>query len=87
MGVSLVITSANVTEIPYMEVLKIVVSAMFGFRRFIRQYWSCMLPCVLDELLLSLYAHETRRSDGEHYPLSTILLLFRHMRSVDPKCS
>ena len=30
MGVSLVITSANVTEIPYMEV---VVSAMFGFRR------------------------------------------------------
>ena len=51
MGISLVITSANVTEIPYMEVLKIVVSAMFGFRRFIRQYWSCMLPCVLNELL------------------------------------
>ena len=37
MGVSLVITSANVTEIPYyMKVLKIVVSAMFGFRRFIQ---------------------------------------------------
>ena len=35
-----------------MEVLKIVVSAMIGFRRFIRQYWSCMLPYMLDELLL-----------------------------------
>ena len=54
MGVSLVITSANVTEIPYMEVLKIVVSAMFGFCRFIRQYWSCMLPCVPDELLFQV---------------------------------
>ena len=51
MGVSLVITSANVTEIPYMEVLKIVVSTMFGFRHFIRHYRSCMLPCVLNELL------------------------------------
>ena len=54
MGVSLVITSANVTEIPYMEVLKIVVSAMFGFRHFIRQYWSCMLPCMLNELLMGV---------------------------------
>ena len=34
MGVSLVMTSANVTEMPYVEVLKIVVSAMFGFHRF-----------------------------------------------------
>ena len=37
---------------------------------------------------LSLYVHET---DGERYPLSTILSLLsgilRHMHSVDPKCS
>ena len=48
----IVIISANVTEIPHMEVLKIVVSAMFGFHRFIR---SCMLPCVLDELLVEAF--------------------------------
>ena len=38
MGVSLVITSANVTEMAYMEVLRIIVSAMFGFCHFIGQY-------------------------------------------------
>ena len=56
MGMSLVITSTNITEILYMEVLKIVVSAMFGFRRFIRQHWSCMLPCALDVLVDYLVA-------------------------------
>ena len=52
MGVLLVITSTNITEMPYMEVLKIIVSTMFGFRHFVRQYWSCMLSCTLDELLI-----------------------------------
>ena len=53
MGMSLVITSTNVTEILYyMEVLKIIVSTMFGFHCFIGQYWSSMLPCMLDELLI-----------------------------------
>ena len=36
-----------------MEVLNIIVFAMFGFHCFIRQYWSCMLSCTLDELLLT----------------------------------
>ena len=43
MGMSLVIASANVTEIQ--EVLKIVVSAMFGFRRFISIGVACSLAC------------------------------------------
>ena len=34
-----------------MEVLKVVMSAMFGFHRFNMQYCSCMFPCTLDELL------------------------------------
>ena len=53
MGVSLVITSAKVTEMSHMELLNIIVFAMFGFHCFIRQYWSCMLPCALDELLVT----------------------------------
>ena len=51
MGVSLVPTSANITEMSYMSILKITVSAMFGFRHFIGQCWSCMHSCVLNELL------------------------------------
>ena len=42
MGVSLLLTSANITEMPYMNILKIIVSAMFGFCHFIGQCWSCM---------------------------------------------
>ena len=66
MGLSLVITFANVTEILYMKVLKIVVSTMFGFCHFIRQYWSCMLPCALNELL-----SELTRVPQNKYPVRT----------------
>ena len=46
MGMSLVITSANVTEIPYTEVLKIVVSAMFGFAVLLGHIGvACSLAC------------------------------------------
>ena len=45
MGVPLVITLANVTEMLYMEVLKIIVSTMFRFCHFI------VVPCVLSEHL------------------------------------
>ena len=40
---------------------------------------------------LSLYVHETRRSDGERYQLSTMLSLLSeilwHMRSVQSRCT
>ena len=39
---------------------------------------------------LCLYVHETLRSDGERYPLSTVLQLLsgllRHVRSIDLEC-
>ena len=57
MGVSLVITSANITEIPYMEVLKIVVSAMFGFRHLLGSIGvACSLACsYLNKASIILY--------------------------------
>ena len=79
MDVSLVIISANVTEIPYMEVLKIVASAMFGFCHFIRQYWSCMLPCVLDKLLVQVQCSNYTILSHDICPQKLTLFKIFHM--------
>ena len=53
---------------------------MFGFRRFIRQYWSCMLPCVLNELLVKLgwktWDREEKPSFSSRLPLSRHIARF-----------